>query len=852
MSNHRRLLHGILGLAPLVREQLSHLHVTSGPAPTVSGYRYEDTEPTLKQAPLDPTVSVSDQLDELESSGIVGGLRREELPGATGVRVELWSATPKERATWLKRMEATTTEPARSLLAAGGDLRLAQLRRDQALATVINRARDVDTDGMPRRTIAALAQISPQTLYRGLDESAPAEELLDLTPAPAPSTPRTGETEAAGAPTATATTTSSAPVSSPRPAESDARVRMPVGRQAPCVVCSTPAHHTLDGHPLHGGECLRAFSERGQTSPADAPTTPSPGPSPARPAEPPTPDGGGEAATVPLTPTRQRPAQPAAKPKPRPSDRFTGLIAGLNATEVFLPVGNREEWSARHLGDIAELTTRYRLGSQGARRTQAGEIWLWPGALQRLGLPVELQLESRGTWEERRAEREAILQPLNDTPAVAEATADGWVIGQGWLSARTRIKHPRLLPHGAVLVIPTWNDITGMPVLVKGQQGQDAMTLAGPATVVDRVNELAQWTGVGFRLTPGVTGLDMIDHYRPPRRDGDPMRDRNRPAAVLRDQPAELPHWLSERDARLTSIERNFSHWRQMKNLSQAEQQMRYVHAYDHRSHFLNVWSSTLLGIEGLEHHAGDAARWDGSEKPGYFLLEGQDWATWWQDWRLPDPLNATAGLVENHEGPHPHRWVTSHTLKQLLKIDEHLPDAVTILESYTWTESVKYLDKAGKALTEGREAASPEVAATIKMIYAATTQKFAQLDGKPVLHLWRPDWTDHLIAASRTAIISELLTMQRRAGQPDAPDTSPHALVIDRDTIFLASNDPNPETAWIGNPDKLNSLKGGWRPSYSALLEEWAPEALDGDCSSRTWDYEAHTNRMSAPGSVS
>ena len=519
---------------------------------------------------------------------------------------------------------------------------------------------------------------------------------------------------------------------------------------------------------------------------------------------------------------------------------------------MFLPDGAREEWNARHLGDIAELTTRYRLGSQGARRTQAGEIWLWPGALQRLGLPVELQLEGRGTWEDRRAEREAILQPLNETPAVAGAVEDGWVIGQGWLSARTRIKHPRLLPHGAVLVAPTWNDITGMPVLVKGYEGQNAMTLAAPAPVVEKVNELAAYTGVGFRLTPGVTGLDMIDHTRPPRHEGDSLRERNRPAAVVRDRPAELPHWLTERDPRLTSIERNFSHWRQMKDLSQREQQMRYVHAYDHRSHFLNVWSSTLLGIEGLEHHVRGEARWDGSEKPGYFLLEGQDWATWWQDWRLPDPLNATAGLVENHDGPHPHRWVTSHTLKQLLKIDEHLPDALTILEAYTWTESVKYLDKAGKALAEGRAAASREVADMIKMIYAATTQKFAQLDGKPVLHLWRPDWTDHLIAASRTAIISELLTMQGRAAQPDAPDTSPHALVIDRDTIFLASNDPDPETAWIGSPDKLNSLKGGWRPSYSALLQEWAPEALEGDCRSRTWDYEAHTNRMSDPGSVS
>lgn len=847
MSEHPHLLRGILGLSPLVREQLSHLHLATGAKPTVSGYRYEDTEPTLNQAPLDPTTAIDEQLDELEASGIVGGLRREPLPGtAGGLRVELWSKAPKERAAWLKRMEATTTETTKALLAAGGDLRVAQLRRDQALAMVIRRAGTVDADGVPRRTIAALAQISPQTLYRGLDETATTDnEPVDLGPGLPMESPTQATTEPAPA-----------PADLPRqPEPAGELVRMPLGHDAPCVVCHTPATHTLNEHPVHGGECRRQLLEHdlqpATSLTAGEPASPSPTPAPSAPDPAAGPHGDAGGADRAEQPTKRQHA-PSRKPTSKAGDKFAGLIAALNATEVFLPDGTREEWSARHLGDIAELTTRYRLGLKGARRTQAGEIWLWPGALQRLGLPIELSLDGRGTWEERRAERKALLQPLNDNPCVSAAKDEGWQIGQGWLSARTRIKHDRLLPYGAVLVVPTWNDITGLPVLVKGDEGQDERTLAAPATVVDRVNELARWTGVGFRLTPGVTGLDMIDHTRPPRRPEEPLRDRNRPAAALRDQPAELPHWLSERDPRLTSIERNFSYWRQEQDLTEEERRMRFVHAYDHRSHFLNVWSSTLLGIEGLVHRTGEAARWDGSEKPGYFLLEGVDWSTWWKDWRLPDPLNASAGFVEHPTGGHRRRWVTSHTLKQLSKIDEHLPDAVTILESYTWTESVKYLDKAGKALADGRATASPEVAATIKMIYAATTQKFSQLDGKPVLHLWRPDWSDHLIGASRTAIIHELLTMQQRPGHDDAPDTSPHALVVDRDTIFLASNDPDPQSAWIGNPNKLNSLKGGWFPSYTALLQDWGPDALAGDYRSMSWEYERHTRNMSAPGSLS
>lgn len=172
-------------------------------------------------------------------------------------------------------------------------------------------------------------------------------------------------------------------------------------------------------------------------------------------------------------------------------------------------------------------------------------------------------------------------------------------------------------------------------------------------------------------------------------------------------EPAELPPWLEDGDARLSSIERDFSYWRQMSALTAEEQQMGYVHAYDHRSHYLNPWSSTLLGIEGLRHLRGADAAWDGTEKPGYFLLEATDWAAWWQDWRYPDPLSGTAGFVENPDGPGSRRWVTSHTLKQLHKIDEHLPETLEILEAYTWSESAKYLDKIGAALAEGRAAAS-------------------------------------------------------------------------------------------------------------------------------------------------
>lgn len=856
MSTAPRLLSGILGLDPLTRERLSHLHVDTA-TPQVTFWTYGQEQPALT-GDLDAATPVGEQLDELEAFGLLGGLRRERVPGAGEhlLRVELWSATAKERAAWLKRMEAASTPSADELLAAGGQLRLAQLRRDQALAHVIARARVGDEQQIPRRTLAVLAQISPQTLYQGLNAPAPQNETATSEnrrqPPQAQSTPQPA-TPSSGEPATAADDGGHKP--SPahfdeRAATSDDLVRMPVGHTQMCVICRTPATHTLGGIPVHRGECLRQLREdpdRAHQSEAAAqspvvvdqqPTTPEK-PAPA-------------ASLAPGPASRQRSRRPSGA-RSRSGRDFDGLIAALNATDVFLPTGDTEPWTARHLGDIALLAPRYRLGGPG-RRVQKGELWLWPGALERLGLPVEVDLNLEGNFAARREQREQILEPLNETPAVAAALEDGWTIGQGWLGPRTHLKHPELLPQGATIVIPTWSDFAGIPVLTKGSENeQDQRTLARPAVVVDRVNELATWTGVGFRLTPGVTGLDSIDYHRPPRWPGDGIRDKGRAAAVMINEPAELPPWLEEGDARLSSIERDFSYWRQMAALTTEEQEMEWVHAYDHRSHYLNPWSSTLLGIEGLRHQRGAAAAWDGTEKPGYFLLEATDWATWWQDWRYPDPLSGTAGFVENPDGPGRRRWVTSHTLKQLHKIDEHLPETLEILESYTWSEPAKYLDKIGAALAEGRATASPEVADTIKQIYSATTRKLGQLDGKPVVHLWRPDWSDHLRGASRTAIINELIKMQTRAALPDSPPTSPHALVVDRDTIILASNDPNPETAWIGDPGKLNSRKGGWRPTGTARLQDWAPEALKGDYrSGSTWRYVEHMDRMSEPGSLS
>lgn len=410
---------------------------------------------------------------------------------------------------------------------------------------------------------------------------------------------------------------------------------------------------------------------------------------------------------------------------------------------------------------------------------------------------------------------------LNDVPVVAAALAEGWELAGDRMDQRTRISHPQRLRAGAHLVTPTWSHLKGIPLFV-----DDDGEFLEPAALVERLQSFADAIGIAFRITPGVTGLDLVDHTRPPRRSA--LDDDGQAITVVRDEAPQLPPFLKDwHDSRMTQLETNFSWWRDWTSLTDSERGHEWVHAYDHRSHFLNPWGSTDLGVEGLIHLEGEDARWDGTENAGYYRVSR------WEpiDWTMPDPINALRGISEGTV------WLTPHSLKQLEKLSPGMTDTLTYHEAWIWEVHARYLAKAGKILTVARAEAPQPVADTVKELYAAATQKFASRDGRPNHHLRRPDWRDHIISSSRTAIIAALIAARDRSGATP--------LVVDRDTIIYASDDPDPRSAWPGDPAKYGQVSGGWRAIGSARLAEWGPDALKPKAGA--WRYNQHMQAMKA-----
>ena len=97
------------------------------------------------------------------------------------------------------------------------------------------------------------------------------------------------------------------------------------------------------------------------------------------------------------------------------------------------------------------------------------------------------------------------------------------------------------------------------------------------------------------------------------------------------------------------------------------------------------------------------------------------------------------------------------------------------------------------------------------------------------------------IVGATRTAIVATLIDARNRSGATP--------LVVDRDTIIYASNEPDPRAAWPGKPDKLEASSGGWRPTHSARLADWGPGAL-GQLGAGAWHYNRHIKAMTKVGS--
>lgn len=219
-----------------------------------------------------------------------------------------------------------------------------------------------------------------------------------------------------------------------------------------------------------------------------------------------------------------------------------------------------------------------------------------------------------------------------------------------------------------------------------------------PATLADRLHEFAKVTGVAYRVSSQATGLALIDHTRPPRRNAAEPTGRGLPAggpqrgaaaAAVPARPPRRPVY-QHRDrlhlvAAVAGIRRVVAG-----GLLASETVLPYAHGYDRGASHLGGWH-VEFGVEGGRHHVGPDAAWNGkTSQAGLWLISRWDWA----DWGLPDPASALNARVEGDRV-----WVTTPTLSQL-KLHGITPD---IHEAWIWAKSSRYLDLAAKIIADAR-----------------------------------------------------------------------------------------------------------------------------------------------------
>lgn len=864
----------IASLSGRVREQLSHLSITTahmtchtrGPQPAASG-------------PIATEPEIAEQLQQLEQMDIVGSLHTETREGIT--TVTLWA---DQRQAWTERMELLKAHPH-----AGGDLlertarvKLERARWQAAAQSAADRAATARISGLAESTITALLQesihrlqpteVSPSRANDGgtaqaRDDQPPTREgfvrmplghnapcVVCATPAThtfqgqplhqgecANSLAGTSEPVAADPPDGagteqpswtrlaqetvelfvqeTAQVATESPVAAPAPAAASTTPpirpgfeRMPVGRSAPCVVCGTPATHTRDGQPLHQGECANRHDP---PAPATAP--------PAAPVS----LLRGQPVRAPVQ--KKRRAKSGSKTPDR--SRFHAAVAAWDGQTLHLPGGRQYPVAdVRHVGDLAQLVARHKLGhGGGAAWPDRGEILIYPQALAQLELPEDVDRVGHGSRAARARARQEIFTGFTSLAVVQDALAEGWELGNERMDVRTLVTHPDHLPGGAQITVLSWFDWQGNPLFAVSDRGQRRDTLASPEVVVDRLQEFADLTGITWRVSGGQTGVDMVDVLHVPTNDPEaPKR-----GYFVRGQEPVLPDFLKpavrRRDSRFSgAAEEVFSWCRPWATLMGEERSSPYVIAFDHSANFRGPFLSTEVGVRDLVELKGGDAVWDGAEKPGYWMVSAWDTPMW----NLPDPADANGIIAGQHQGDVV-RIVTAHTLKQLEILDKELPYGLKYHQAWIWRDHSRVLSQVGRSLTEAGKVGTPAVVAAQKQVYSQMVQKFASVDYPPTQkHLRQPPIRDFIVGAARTSIMRTL------ANVFDTTGLSP--LAVSRDTIFYAVATDDPQAAWPGKPEKYGTGPGQWKPTGIAHLEQWGPTCLPdpGPNAGRKFDY--------------
>lgn len=505
--------------------------------------------------------------------------------------------------------------------------------------------------------------------------------------------------------------------------------------------------------------------------PAAAPTAPAPAaPAPAATA----PVGSNSAATT--------PAPAAAR-----DETFRAPLGVLHTDGLWLSNGEliRINGQLEHAGQLARLATDINLGTRinqgtnGARKTERGQIYLTTDAALALGLPLDTLPDGTDSDFPK-----MLRDATKGHPFITKATEAGFTLtGDGSMAGSIDVWREDDRSVGAHITLLAAQNYAFVGTILDGDPD--------PATIARRLGKFTAALKFPYRSSAGTTGTKLMTALLP--------RDKRDEIYYPQDKPTTI------KDQMMAEGDYNWQ-----RRLVGAELEHQWVHGFDRGGSYLAA-ASTDVGIGAPTHYAGPLQFTKATNKPGYWLITVPESGSW----QIPN-IFAPSGIVrEGFIGSQ--IWVTTPTLELAAEMDID----VEIHEAWLWDQHGKVFESWYKRVRDARTAldtADPDDRAArdlLKIMYAAAIGMLDFRGDHDTLAVWAPHRHDMIVAKSRANIIRRVLRNAETSGR--------WPVAIEKDTVVYTSDTIEAADAWPGDPKWFGRGLGQYKYEGTDTLEHHA-----------------------------
>ena len=531
-----------------------------------------------------------------------------------------------------------------------------------------------------------------------------------------------------------------------------------------------------------------------------------------------------EATTTPEAPAQPavtEPQQPAsaespAAPAPRPAapaqpavatsaEDFRAPLGVLHTDGLWLSTGEliTIRGQLEHAGQLAQLATDLNLGTRinqgtnGARKTERGQIFLTMEAALALGLPLDTLPESTDS-DYGKLLREA----TKGHPFITMATETGFSLsGDGSMAGSIDIWREDDRRIGAHIALIPAQDFRFISTILDGDPD--------PATIARRLGKFTAALKFPYRSSAGTTGTKLMRALLP--------RDKHDEIYYPQDRPGPVKDQMM--------AEGDFN-WQ--RKLFGDELEQRWVHGFDRGGSYLAA-ASTEVGVGAPTHYDGPLQFTKATNKPGYWLITAPEPGSW----LMPDIFAAQGIVRDGFTGSQ--IWVTTPTLELASEMGLELE----IHEAWLWDRKAKVFEAWYKRVRDARttldttDVDDQAARDLLKIVYAAAIGMLDYRGDHDTLAVWAPHRHDMIVAKSRANIIRRVLANAERTGR--------WPVAIEKDTVGYTSDHIDPLEAWPGDPSWFGRGLGQYKYEGSDQLSHHA-EFLNGD---GTYKGKRHLNEL-------